>query len=141
MGPTEVHRLHETFGGDPRLPRYASRRGGDASLRELRGGGGCVRPLAFETPFSLTFFVSGFTCEDLRGEPGNDLFILNHFLTRTIGHPSFAELVNFDPFFVERARECEAFHGRIPNFVTVDYHEIGDVFEVVAALNGLDGLR
>jgi hypothetical protein len=100
--------------------------------------------LAFETPFSLTpaeFFAAGFTCEDLRGEPTNDLFILNHFLTDTIGHPSFAELVNFNPEFLERARECEAFHGRIPNFVTVDYYEIGDVFDVVAALNGLDELR
>jgi len=31
----------------------------------------------------------------------------------------------------DRARECGAFHGRIPNFVTVDYYEIGDVFDVV----------
>ncbi len=96
--------------------------------------------LAFETPFELApeeFPDPGFTCEDLRGDPANDLFILNHFLTRTVGHPSLAELVNFDPFFAERARECEAFHGRIPNFVTVDFYEIGDVFDVVDALNGL----
>jgi hypothetical protein len=96
--------------------------------------------LAFETSFGVTpeeFEVSGFSCEDLRGEPENDLFILNHFLTRVIGHPTFAELVNHDPFFLARALECEAFYGRIPNFVTVDFYEIGDVLRVVDALNGL----
>jgi hypothetical protein len=98
--------------------------------------------LVFETPFALTpeeLADPGFTCAHNRGDPANDLFILNHFLTRTVGHPSFAELVNFDPSFLGRARECQALYGRIPNFVTVDYYEIGDVFAVVDALNRLDG--
>jgi len=97
--------------------------------------------LVFETPFALSpeeLADPGFTCAHNRGDPANQLFILNHFLTRTVGHPSFAELVNFDPFFLARARECEAWYGRIPNFVTVDYYELGDVFAVVDALNGLD---
>lgn len=98
--------------------------------------------LVFETPFALSpeeLPDPGFSCAHNRGDPANDLFILNHFLTRTVGHPTFAELVNFDPFFIDRARECEAWHGRIPNFVTVDYYELGDLFGVVDALNGLDG--
>jgi hypothetical protein len=98
--------------------------------------------LVFETPFALSpeeLPDPGFTCAHNRGDPANDLFILNHFLTRTVGHPSFAELVNFDPFFLDRVRECEEWYGRIPNFVTVDYYELGDVFAVVAALNRLDG--
>jgi hypothetical protein len=95
---------------------------------------------AFETPFSLTpeeFPVTGFSCEDLRGEPGNDLFIVNHFLTRGVGHPSLAELVNPRPVLEEHVRRCESFQGHIANFVTVDFHEIGDVLDVVDALNGV----
>jgi hypothetical protein len=132
--------LGEMIGRGERLVVLTDDRLSDADLARFPWYHYLWDSLAFETPFSLTpeeFFDSGFSCEELRGEPENDLFILNHFLTRTIGHPSFAELVNFDPDFGERARECEAFHGRIPNFVTVDYYEIGDVFDVVAALNGL----
>ena len=93
---------------------------------------------AFETPFSNE---SGedFVCSDLRGQPGNDLFILNHFLTVVIGTPVLAETVNYDPDLTDRARECWAFQGRVPNFVTVDFYEIGDVLRSVNALNYLWG--
>lgn len=94
---------------------------------------------AFETPFSLhpdDFPDPGFTCEDLRGNPGDDFFILNHFLTNAVGHPTFAEEVNYNPIFLDRALECETFQNHIPNFVAIDFHEIGDVFDVVRSLNG-----
>jgi hypothetical protein len=94
--------------------------------------------LAFETPFS-NWTAEDFVCSDLRGEPGNDLFILNHFLTQDIGAPYLAETVNFDPELTERAKECWAFQGRVPNFVTVDYYEIGDVLRSVDRLNYLWG--
>src|SRR5690606_18913434 len=93
---------------------------------------------AFETPFQAAT-PDEFTCADLRGEPGNDLFILNHFLTQNVGAPFFAELVNHDPLLGTRARECWAFQGRIPNFVTVDFYEIGDVLRGVNLLNYLWG--
>lgn len=92
--------------------------------------------LVFETDFDAQD-PEDFSCTDLRGEPGNDLFILNHFLTRSVGTPLLADMVNHDPFFLERAFACQAFQGRIPNFVTVDYYRIGDLFHVVDALNGL----
>ena len=93
---------------------------------------------AFETPFS-NWTADDFVCSDLRGEPGNDLFILNHFLTQEIGAPYLAEAVNFDPELTERAKECWEFQGRVPNFVTVDYYEIGDVLRSVDRLNYLWG--
>lgn len=93
---------------------------------------------AFETPFSNQTPES-FTCNDLRGEPGNDLFILNHFLTQNNGSPFLAALVNGHPTIEARARDCWSFQRQMPNFVTVDYYEIGDVTRAVDLLNYLWG--
>ena len=80
--------------------------------------------------------IADFSCADNRGSPGNDLFILNHFLTGPLGaSPQLAGQVNYNDPFIDRALECQAFQGRIPNFVTVDYYDVGDLFEAVAALN------
>jgi hypothetical protein len=76
---------------------------------------------------------------DNRGTPGNDLFILNHFLTNNIGAPNFARQVNFDPLLSTRARDCWEFQNRIPNFVTVDFYEIGSVLRTTNLLNYLWG--
>lgn len=94
--------------------------------------------LAFETPFQARR-ATEFTCADLRGEPGNDLFILNHFLTRNTGLPAYAQQVNHDFLLSARARDCWEYQGRIPNFVTIDFHEIGGVVRVVNLLNYLWG--
>ncbi len=92
--------------------------------------------LVFETPYSVAT-VGDFTCADNRGSPNNDLFILNHFLTGALGaSPDLAAQANANPFFVDRALECQTYYGRIPNYPTVDYYEIGNVFDVTAALNG-----
>jgi hypothetical protein len=95
-----------------------------------------VWDFAFETPFSFER-PEDFSCRKNRGSLENPLFILNHFLTRTFGRPELARMVNFDPLFIERAEQCMSEHGRLPNFVTVDFYDIGDVFGVVDALNGL----
>jgi len=94
--------------------------------------------LAFETPFTFSQ-PKDFTCADNRGEPGNDLFILNHFLTNNVGAPSYAQQVNHGFELSRRARDCWAYQGRIPNFVTVDFYEIGDVVHITNLLNYLWG--
>jgi hypothetical protein len=94
--------------------------------------------LAFETHFSYSR-PSDFSCVDNRGTPGNDLFILNHFLTNNTGAPSYAQQVNYGYLLTRRARDCWAFQGRIPNFVTVDFYEIGSVIRSVNLLNYLWG--
>lgn len=96
---------------------------------------------AFETHFSYQG-PEDFSCAPNRGNPSNGLFILNHFLTRTFGGPRLADMVNHNPLFIDRARECMQANNRLPNFVTVDFYDIGDVFEVVRELNGIgDGRR
>jgi hypothetical protein len=91
---------------------------------------------AFETHFSAAT-PADLSCARNRGAAGNPLFILNHFLTQFVGSPALAEQVNHDPFFIARALQCQAERGRLPNFVTVDFYDIGDVFAVVDRLNGL----
>ena len=91
---------------------------------------------AWETPFSFET-PNDFTCDPNRGDPANPLFLLNHFLTAPLGgDPNFAEMVNYNPLFIERARQCEEEGDALPNFVAVDFYDIGDLFDVVDALNG-----
>jgi hypothetical protein len=97
-----------------------------------------VWEFAFETHFSANG-PEDFTCEDNRGDPPNDLFIFNHFLTNPVASDGLAEMVNHNPLLIDRAQECasptELDH--LPNFVTVDFYDIGDVFEAVDSLNGI----
>jgi hypothetical protein len=90
----------------------------------------------FETPFAAE--RSGdLVCEKNRGELSNSLFVLNHFLTAPLASASLAERVNTDPFMSDRVEECRQVFDRIPNFVTVDFYSIGDVFDATATLNRL----
>ncbi|MEM7247478.1 MAG: hypothetical protein AAF533_19235 [Acidobacteriota bacterium] len=89
---------------------------------------------AWETSFSVER-PEDFTCARNRGSSDNALFILNHFLTAPTARRSLAEQVNFDPLFTDRVLACEAESGRLPNFLTVDFHDVGDVLAVADALN------
>jgi len=91
---------------------------------------------AFETPFSAAT-PQDFSCNRNRGTAGNPLFIFNHFLTAVFGSPELAEQVNYNPYLRSRIDQCEAFHGSVANFVTVDFVSIGDTIEAVNALNGV----
>lgn len=91
---------------------------------------------AWDTQFSAAT-PEDLSCDVGRGNPENPLFLLNHFLTGLGGDPALAEMVNYNPFFIDRARECEDIDSALPNFVAVDFYDIGDLFEVVDALNGV----
>jgi len=75
------------------------------------------------------------SCQPNRGDPKNSLFILNHFLTYPIALPHLAERVNWNPSFADRVEACTRAGGQRPNFVAVDFYDIGDLFVVVGALN------
>lgn len=89
---------------------------------------------AQETPFSAET-PTDLDCRENRGDRGNALFILNHFLTAPSALPRLADEVNHDPFLVDRARRCWTERGRLPNFVTVDFYETGDLFEACGMLD------
>ncbi len=91
---------------------------------------GWDNPYAAETPEDLR-------CHPSRGSGDNAIFILNHFLTAPIASRELAEMINYDPFLTEQVRRCQNEAGQLPNFVTVDFYDVGDLFPVVDALNGL----
>ncbi len=84
---------------------------------------------AFRTPSEMN-------CDGGRGSPRNSLFILNHFLDDPVAGPDLAAEINYAPQLLGRARRCMAATGHLPNFVAVDFYDIGDLFSVVDALNG-----
>lgn len=79
-------------------------------------------------------------CNFNRGRPANSLFILNHFITRSIfgtGLPGRAGEINSNPFLIDKAKECMKLHGKLPNFLTVDFYSTGNVFDAAKELNGV----
>ena len=94
---------------------------------------------AVETHYSVGN-INDFTCDFNRGDPLNDLFIFNHFVTdASLGYGLYNESndVNANPFFINRALNCQTQTNKFPNFVTVDYYELGDGLAVVDQLNGV----
>ncbi|MGE3960134.1 MAG: hypothetical protein AB7F65_00465 [Dehalococcoidia bacterium] len=81
--------------------------------------------------------LESLTCAPGRGEPGNPLFLLNHWLTGRPALPSRALEVNVADVLLERARRCGDERAHVPNIVAVDFYDVGDVFSVARALNGL----
>ena len=81
-----------------------------------------------------------FSCDFNRGDSINDLFILNHFITNSVlgtGDESQATIVNSNPYFINRALQCQQEKNKFPNFITVDFYELGNCFDVVDQLNGV----
>ncbi len=93
---------------------------------------------AFETHYSFAT-PDDFDCAPNRGDPDNPLFIVNHFLTQTLGSPALAEQVNFNPLLADRVATCAEENDAFPNFITVDFEDIGDAHAVVDQWNDQSG--
>lgn len=92
--------------------------------------------LVFDTPYSFKT-VADFNCDPNRGDPDNDLFLLNHWLSTPLPTRDGAKQVNQYDVLHARAIRCTEAFGRKPNFVAVDFYSEGDLFEVVRDLNRL----
>lgn len=97
-----------------------------------------------ETPFSI-HQLNEFDCSFNRGEPQNDLFLINHFVTDAIsgiGMPDSALLANETVFLANRINECWLQTGKFPNFVALDFYDLTDAKTVICQLNQLNtGLK
>jgi len=92
--------------------------------------------LAWDNPYSAST-VDDLSCDALRGDPDNPLFLLNHFLTAPIGMPSLAEQANQGDVLREQVARCEEASSDRVNAIAVDFYDIGDVLLVVDELNGV----
>ena len=98
---------------------------------------------AVETHFSNAS-IDEFSCDFNRGNSQNDLFILNHFITNyelVLGNLELynqqVQQINSNPYFIDRVYDCESQKNKFPNFITVDFYDVGDCLEVVNILNEL----
>jgi len=97
-----------------------------------------VWDLTWDTPYSF-HSVEEFSCAHNRGVIGNDLFLVNHWLSTMFDTPSQpdAATANAYDLLYSRATQCQQEGEQLPNFLAVDFYDQGDLFAVVRALNGL----
>jgi len=76
------------------------------------------------------------SCKPNRGPDTAPLFLINHWIdTSPAPKPSNAAKVNSRETLLARLEQCEKQRGLFPNFVSVDFFEEGDLFEVIKELN------
>ncbi len=115
-----------------------------ALLADLTGtGGGSHAQLldrfgwTWETPWDNERYDDFARCDADRGAQGNDLYVVDTYLEdQILPTATQARLVNDNPFLLERLLHCQRATGRLPNFVMVNYYEVGDLFLDVDVLNG-----
>lgn len=107
------------------------------------GSGGQENPwlrnafeLTQDTPYTFAT-PDDFSCEPNRGGDDAPLFLVNHWLSGFDSIVSAAEQVNAVEVLGERVEQCQQERGMLPNYVGVNFYDIGDVADVVDALNGV----
>src|SRR5262249_13166772 len=89
-----------------------------------------------ETPFTVSS-PGQFSCTPNRGVADAPLYLMNHCVARVPPDRVNATIVNTKKVLVDRARECERQRGLRPNYLAVDFSNIGDVVAAVNELNGV----
>jgi hypothetical protein len=91
----------------------------------------------YETPWNNLTPADFARCGADRGQEGNSLYVVDTYLEdEIIPTAKHAQLINYDPFFIDRIWTCRESQQRIPNFVMINFYEVGDVFHAVDVLNG-----
>jgi hypothetical protein len=92
-------------------------------------------PYKFKTPAELT-------CGPNRGGTKGSLFLMNNWVDTTPApRPSNAKIVNDYQALLERAKQCQASRGRLPNLVAVDFYRTGGLIRAVRTLNERAGQK
>ena len=89
-----------------------------------------------ETPF-LFLSSDELSCAPNRGGTAGRLFLMNHWIQRIAPDRVDSVEINQHDVLVERARQCERERGRLPNYLAVNFYNIGDVVAAADTLNGV----
>ena len=90
-----------------------------------------------ETPF-LFLSPDALSCAENRGDATAPLFLMNHWIQRIAPDRTDAVRINALDVLVARARQCERERGLRPNYLAVNFYDIGDVVAAADVLNGLE---
>lgn len=131
---TEWATLQEMIDADERLVVFSESDNGDPSQTWYHYAWAHV----FDTDYSYSF-PTDFHCGVNRGDISNDLYLVNHWITTAVGTGDIvqANIVNPNPFLIDRLQQCQNETGRLPNFIGIDFYEIGGAFEAAEILNGI----
>lgn len=88
----------------------------------------------FDNPYSAENRYD-FSCSLNRGNTANDLFLLNHFITVITPRPDSAAVVNTRASLAQHIEDCKTAFGRLPNFIYVDFYDVGDLLSITDSLN------
>jgi hypothetical protein len=92
--------------------------------------------VAWDTPYTFTQ-PADFSCAKNRGATTNALFLVNHWLsTNGLPDKSKASVANAYATLYGHAKSCADGAHDFPNFLAVDFYEIGDLMRAVDTLNG-----
>lgn len=92
-------------------------------------------PYLFTTPAALIDGAG--TCARNRGLPDAPLLLVNHWVTDKTAEVTNAAEVNATPVLGGRVEECQQERGMLPNYVAVDFYDLGGLLPVVDRLNGV----
>ena len=81
--------------------------------------------------------MAALSCSLERGSPDNSILLVNHWVDGPGSLVRDARKANAEKVLLPQMRECEQERGQLPNFVAVNYYNLGDLFSVVDELNGV----
>lgn len=90
--------------------------------------------LTQDTPYTFAS-PDDFSCEPNRGPADAPLLLVNHWLSGFDSLVSAAQQVNVAEVLGKRVQQCQRERDMLPNFVGVNFYDIGDVSDVVDELN------
>lgn len=93
--------------------------------------------LAWDNPYSART-VDEFSCELLRGDQNNRIFLLNHFLTAPFASPSLAEQANTEQALRDHVSACEELTGDYVNWISLDFVDLGAGLKIVKERNSVE---
>ena len=93
--------------------------------------GACCRRPKFEFDS-----IEAMSCAPNRSGTAGPLFLLNHWVSTSPPSVTMAARANAVEHVAQSApSECAEERGKLPNIILVDFHDRGDLFKVVDALN------
>jgi hypothetical protein len=92
--------------------------------------------LITDTPYEFSD-PAEYSCERLRGEEENPLFLVNHWLGTPLPSEENGIEANDVEALLERVDRCGTERARQVNIVAVDFYNHGGLFAVVDELNGI----
>jgi len=123
--------LHQLIAANQRLIVFTESGRPGAAWMHPTAGAFQETPYTFHKPEDMS-------CRPHRGGTTGSLFLINNWIESTPApRPSNAAIVNAYDFLLARARNCQRDRGHLPNVISVDFYNTGDLLRVVRTLNGV----